>query len=125
MKRLFILVAVFAAAACAKTGNNAATTADAADVAAKLQSGTTVCLSEVAGVRYQLEDKLREQDLTPDNSCTAADVQLEEQGEPTAWVMRYQRAGDADWKECKSDKSDREVFAETCIAQMIADLGGS
>jgi hypothetical protein len=54
-----------------------------------------------------------------------ADVQLEEKGGPSDWTMRYQRVGDADWKECKSSQEAREAFADECISQMISDLGGT
>ena len=37
-----------------------------------------VCISEVAGVRYDLEEAMRERDLTPEYSCVSADVQVEE-----------------------------------------------
>jgi hypothetical protein len=50
---------------------------------------------------------------------------MEETGEPSAWVLRYQRIGDSAWSECKSDESARSAFAIECIGQMVSDLGGS
>ena len=76
-------------------------------------------------MRYPLVDELERQELAVEGSCMVADVQLEEQGEESAWVMRYQRIGDADWKECKSNVVDREAFAQKCIDQMKTDLGST
>jgi hypothetical protein len=104
----------------AKSANDAAAAAKVA-----LQTGTKVCISEVAGVRFALEDALRAYDLTPEYSCVIADVRMRESGEPRAWVMRYQKIGDADWKQCQSSEEARDVFADNCIGKMIADLGGS
>ena len=111
-------------AACAEAGTtaDAKTAADAAKGA--LHAGTKVCISDLVGVRYALEDALRQQDLEPTSSCTAAKVRLQESGAPNAWILRYQRLGDSKWKECKSSERDRGVFAEQCIGQMRSDLGG-
>ena len=126
MRRLIVVAATMAIAACA-TGKKNATSPDEVEGASagQLSAGTTVCINELVGVRYTIEDALRERELEPEGSCMMADVQLEESGEANAWVMRYQRVGDADWSECKSDAPEREVFAEDCINQMISDLGGS
>ena len=125
MKRLIPLAALALVSACAASSGKDAQSADDVATKASLEAGTTVCLASLVGVRYELEDVLREQELEPEHACMMADVQLEEQGEPSAWVMRYQRVGDSDWLECKSGEDDRAAFAEQCISQMIADLGGS
>ncbi len=126
MKRLITLAVTLSLAACAAPGNkNADSPDDVAKRGGSLEAGTTVCLAGLVGVRYAMEDVLREQELEPEHSCMMADVQLEEQGEPSAWVMRYQRVGDGEWLECKSGAEEREAFAQECVSQMIADLGGS
>ena len=126
MKHLIALLGILSTTGCALIGSGG----DAKDAAAAsenvtLGDGTKVCISEVAGVRFALEDALREQELTPEMSCVSADVQLQESGEPRAWVMRYQKIGDADWRRCESTEEARDNFAQACIGQMIADLGGS
>ena len=126
MKRLITLAVTLSLAACVAPGNKNADSAD--DVAlheGSLEAGTTVCLAGLVGVRWAMEDVLREQELEPEHSCMMADVQLEEQDEPSAWVMRYQRVGDGDWLECKSGVQEREAFAQECVTQMISDLGGT
>lgn len=118
------IVLLSMAGACASSG---VTSKDAADAeqAAGLNSGTTVCISELVGVRFALEDMLKERDLAPERSCMFADVQMKETGEARAWVMSYQRVGDSDWKHCKSSERSREAFAEECIGKMVSELGGS
>jgi hypothetical protein len=127
MRSLMILATTFTMAGCALFGaKDADSPADVDEqVTAPLQSGSAVCISELVGVRYPIEDELEKQALAVEGSCMVADVQLQEQGEPSAWVMRYQRIGDADWKECKSNHAERGVFAAKCIGQMINDLGES
>jgi hypothetical protein len=108
--------------ACAGTTGDAKSPADAEKTA--LNSGTKVCISDLVGVRYTLEDVLRQQNLEPTGSCTSAKVRLQEAGTPKSWIMRYQRIGDAKWKECKSSEQERSAFAEQCVGQMKTDLGG-
>ena len=122
MKAAMILLAAVAVVGCGK--QNQADTAADAEAQASLNAATTVCISELAGVRHTLEDLLVAKELVPDNTCLVADIQLEETGEPSAWLMRYQRAGDADWMECKSSVVSRNEFARECIGQMMSDLGG-
>ncbi len=118
-----VLLSSLVAGACASSG---VTSKGAADVdKAGLNSGTTVCISELVGVRFALEDILKERDLAPEASCMFADVQLKESGTARAWVMSYQRVGDSDWKQCKSSEKSREAFAEECVGQMVSALGGS
>ncbi len=123
MKLAAILGATVLMAGCA-AGAKDAKTADDVKEAASLD-GQKVCIAELVGVRYELEDELVEQQLAPEQSCMFADIQLEETGEASAWVMRYQRVGDEEWQECKSSASDRAVFAEKCIGEMISTLSGS
>jgi hypothetical protein len=118
------IVAALGAAGCTSTTVEGADAKSAADAAGALQAGTKVCISDLAGVRYALEDALREQKLEPARSCTTAKIRLQESGARGAWIMRYQRVGDRDWKECRSAESERHAFAEQCIGQMMSDLGG-
>jgi hypothetical protein len=123
MRNLLIAISLLTTAACAPKQGPLTPATDLAQ--SSLKPGTTVCISEIAGVRYALEDELVAWDLAPESSCMAADIQLEESGEPKAWSMRYQRIGDAKWLECKSAKDSREAFAEECISRMMTDLGDS
>ncbi len=125
MRSLIVLVTVLSLPGCAIFGASGADTpADVEQTAVTpLAAGSAVCIRELVGVRYPLVDELERQQLAVEGSCMVADVQLEEQGEPTAWVMRYQRIGDADWKECTSNLAEREAFAQKCIDQMRHDLG--
>ncbi len=116
------LVVGMATAACTTTTEGDAKSP--ADAGAAVQAGTKVCISDLAGVRYALEDALREQKLEPARSCTSAKIRMQEQGAPRAWILRYQHVGDRDWKECRSAESERHAFAEQCIGQMLTDLGG-
>ena len=128
MKRALIVSGLLLLTACATGKKDKADSADdVADTGPKstLEAGTTVCIAELVGVRYAVEDELAAQELAPEDSCMSADVQIEEKGEPSDWTMRYQRIGDAKWQECKSDVSVREDFVASCISQMRADLGGS
>ena len=122
MKATMTLLAAIALVGCAKQ-NKVNTAADPANQAS-VDAGTTVCISELAGVRYTLEDVLVANELAPESTCMVADIELEETGEPTAWVMRYQRVGETDWKECTSSAASRNEFAHECIGQMMSDLGG-
>ncbi len=125
MKGAMVLAAVvgLGLAACAEAGTDeGAKSADSAKAA--LGAGTKVCISDLVGVRYALEDALRQQNLEPTGSCTSAKVRLQEAGAPKAWILRYQRLGDSKWKECKSAEPERSAFAEQCIGQMLTDLGG-
>ena len=126
MRRLMVIAATVVIAACGAKDNSANNPDDVEGGASgSLEAGTTVCINELVGVRYTLEDALRERELEPEASCMMADIQLEESGDASAWQMRYQRVGDEKWKECKSEAQERAVFAEECINQMIEDLGGS
>ena len=127
MNRLIVLAAALAFTACAPKADKKAATADDVQAAAAghLKAGTTVCINELVGVRYTLEDALRDRELEPEGACMMADIQLEESGEPSSWVMRYQFVGDSKWAECKSGHQERVDFAEECINKMISDLGGT
>ena len=119
-----MVVAMGAIGACTSTSTVSSKSAQDASLQSALEKGTKVCISEVAGVRYDLEEAMRERDLTPEYSCVSADVQVEERGEPRAWVMRYQRIGDAKWRECRSSQEERFDFADRCLGEMISKLGG-
>jgi hypothetical protein len=126
MSRVLFLASILCTAACASTSPKLVSpAAEASAPHGSLEAGTAVCIAEIVGVRYALEDILAGADLEPADSCMSADVRLEETGEPSAWVMRYQRVGDAKWLECKSDLQEREQFARECVGQMRSDLGGS
>jgi len=127
MRSLIALATALCMTGCALFGDKEAESpADVEQpVVTPLAAGSAVCISELAGVRYPLVDELERQELAVEGSCMVADVQLEELGEPTAWVMRYQRIGDASWKECTSNHAEREAFAQKCIDQMKMDLGES
>ncbi len=123
MKTRWLLGASLLLVACGGAGEDAKSAADA-DQGAALQGGTSVCISDLAGVRYALEDALERQDLSPADSCMGAQVQLSEHGKAKSWVMKYRRVGDPKWTECKSSEDSRRAFASECIGAMKGDLGG-
>jgi hypothetical protein len=90
----------------------------------QLARGTEVCIGLVAGVRYLLEDVLREHALEPISSCTDADVEAAESGAEGSYVLRYRLIGESAWRECSSDAVDRRAFLAECIDRMKTDLGG-
>lgn len=90
-----------------------------------LEAGTSVCISDLVGVRYALEDALEQHELAPSASCMGADVQLSEAGQGGAWIMKYRRVGETKWQECRSEQDSRREFAAECIGAMKGDLGGS
>src|SRR5690606_16653407 len=90
-----------------------------------LAEGTAVCLQEVAGQRYAVEDVLKEHDLEPVDSCIRADVLVQEEGEAGAFTLRYQMMGDADWKECSSSAEDRVTFRDECAGELVTELGSA
>jgi hypothetical protein len=124
MKLAWILGAALCLAGCGAAGGKGADGADGADgPKGSLQAGTKVCLHELAGARGPLEDAITAQKLVVDAGCMLYDLGVKEAGSAGAWVMRYQRVGDGDWKECKSSAPDREEFVRKCVEQMIDDLG--
>jgi hypothetical protein len=90
-----------------------------------LAEGTAVCLQEVAGQRYAVEDVLREHSLEPVESCIRADVLVKEEGQAGAFTLRYQMMGDAEWKECTSSEEDRLAFLDDCAARLVTELGSA
>lgn len=88
-----------------------------------LAEGTAVCLQEVAGQRYAIEDALKEHELEPVDSCIRADVLIKEEGAAGAFTLRYQMMGDAEWKECSSSADDRLDFLDECASQLVTELG--
>jgi hypothetical protein len=88
----------------------------------QLQSGTPVCFGDVLPMRYVLEDALRARDVAPVDSCTTAEIRIEERGDSGKYVLRYQRIGDDDWRECESTSQDRATFLEVCTEQLVAEM---
>ena len=125
MHRLFFsLVTMALVSGCSVFSGSSKTANDGATKIADI-SGSKVCISDLVGVRYSLEDELERQKLTPEADCMFADIQVQEKGSPSSWVLRYQRVGDATWQECRSEASQRGDFARQCIEQMRTDLGRS
>lgn len=128
-----VLIATFAA--CGGSSGSEPNTADDAEAGdpdksadanlgpRTLAEGTAVCLQEVSGQRYPIEDALKAQDLEPVDACIRADVLIQEEGQAGAFVLRYQMVGDAEWKECTSSVEDRLVFLDECTSQLVTELG--
>lgn len=130
--KLWMGIAVLAmCAACGKTGGKGAETPDgeegAGDDAAEgnasaesdIAEGTKVCISGFVGVRYQLKDAITERGLEAARDCMFADIELLEEGDTGAWVLKHREVG-GDWKECKSSAEDRGEFINECFGAMGA-----
>jgi hypothetical protein len=136
LKGIVVAVTVLAIAACGSKSPTGAKSGDDADspgsssssgeskAAGELAAGTSVCVSELVGVRYHLEDALTEHGLEPVADCMFADVQLEEGGEAGAYFLRFQRTGESEWKRCDSTEEDRIAFLRQCTAEISASTGG-
>ena len=128
------IVAVLAITATGCGGAKAGGAEDASDIdegaagqstaARQLKEGASVCLQKLAGVRYTLEDVLKENDLEPTADCMFADVQIEESGEAGKYVMRYKLVAENDWKTCESTAEERVAFARECTSMMVTEIGG-
>ena len=81
--------------------------------------GTSVCVDGTLGQRYLVEEALEEAGLVPVDSCMAADVVVEEQGEPGGFLLRYQHVGDAEWATCESEGDDHVAFLQSCAFEMV------
>jgi hypothetical protein len=89
----------------------------------KLTAGATVCINEVAGIRYVVEDMLRARSLELADDCMGADLRVQEKGKEGAWVFRYQVPGDKDWRACESQQKERSAFLEDCGDELVGALG--
>ena len=102
----------------AKTAEDA-TPLGGAKAAMVIGEGTSVCVDETLGQRYLVEEALEEAGLEPVDSCMAAEVMVQEQGEPGGFLLRYQHVGDAEWATCESDGDDHVAFLQSCTAEMV------
>lgn len=89
----------------------------------KVEEGSSVCVSELLGVRYAIEDVLEEFNLNVTGDCMFADVEIAEHGEPGAYEMKYRAVGEQ-WQSCKSKASDRVAFIKECADAIITSSGG-
>ncbi len=103
----------------AKTADDAAEPLGGAKTAMVIGEGTSVCVDETLGQRYLVEEALEEAGLEPVDSCMAAEVVVQEQGEPGSFLLRYQHVGDAEWATCESDGDDHVAFLQSCTAEMV------
>jgi len=90
----------------------------------QLEAGAAVCVENVVGIRYEIEDLLEERELKPVRDCMDADFQIAEEGQPGAFVMRYRKVGESDWQSCKSSSQDRAEFDQECLDAALGNLGG-
>jgi hypothetical protein len=82
-----------------------------------------VCLGDVIGMRYPVEDALRSHELEPVARCMFADVRIRETGAPGAYTLGYQRIGETDWKSCESSQQDRAAFLDECVERIVEEFG--
>ena len=92
--------------------------------AGSLDPGTAVCLSEIAGVRYVIEDVLTELSLELADDCIGAEVELEEVGDAGAWELKYRAVGEK-WQSCKSQEQERAGFLRECLGSLGAMVAES
>ncbi len=129
--KLWMAIAVLAmCTACGKTGGKGAEAPDGEEGAgedgaadegggAQIAEGTKVCISGFVGVRYQLKDAITERGLEMAQDCMFADIEVAEEGDTGAWVLKHREVG-GDWKECKSSAEDRTEFINECFGAMGA-----
>src|SRR5690606_21767703 len=127
-----VLIVTLAACGSGGAEPNTADDAEAADSGKSgdgglgprtLAEGTAVCLQEVAGQRYVVEDVLKEHDLEPVDSCIRAVVLVQRDGVAGAFTIRYPMMGDADFMKCSLTDDDRLTFREDCAGQLGPELG--
>ncbi len=97
--------------------------AGATAAGAKVEEGSTVCVSNLLGVRYAIEDVLEEQGLKVTGDCMFADVELAEHGEAGNFELKYRALG-GEWQSCKSTANDRVAFVKECTDAIIGTKGG-
>lgn len=103
----------------AQTADDASSPLGGADAALVIGQGTAVCIDGTLGQRYLVEDALEEAGLEPVDNCMAAEVVVQEQGEPGSFLLRYQHVGDAEWATCESEGDDHVAFLQSCTAEMV------
>lgn len=125
-------VILIIATGCGGAKSGGASSADDADKPAggdgnqsaqQLSAGAAVCVENVVGIRYEIEDVLEELDLKPVRDCYDADFQIAEEGGPGDFVMRYRKVGESDWQSCKSSSQDRTEFNRECLGAALGSLG--
>ncbi|MCA9624637.1 MAG: hypothetical protein KC731_36690 [Myxococcales bacterium] len=96
---------------------------DKGGAAPSIEAGARVCIDGHLGQRYLVEDALSEQELEPVDDCMSADVMVQEQGEPGAYVLRYQMVGAGEWSSCESALEDHIAFLSACAGELIGGGG--
>lgn len=135
LKRTLALALAVSLAACGpssegpdpKTGADAkdgATTGGATAGGKKVEEGSSVCVSDLLGVRYAIEDVLEAAGLKVTGDCMFADVEIAEHGEPGGFEMKYRAIGE-EWQTCSSKASSRTAFIKECTDAIISTGGGS
>ncbi len=89
----------------------------------KVEEGSSVCVSNLLGVRYAIEDVLEEMGLKVTGDCMFADVEIAEHGEPGSFEMKYRAVGE-EWQSCKSKKNDRVEFVRECTDAIVTTSAG-
>ncbi len=137
LKRTILLALAVSLTACGpstngegpKTASDGAKGGDAAEgggataTGTKVEEGSSVCVSDLLGVRYAIEDVLKEAGLKPTGDCMFADFEVSEQGEPGEFELKYRAIGDK-WQTCKSAAEDRIAFVRECMDAIITSGGG-
>ncbi|HHH28149.1 MAG TPA: hypothetical protein ENK57_07365 [Polyangiaceae bacterium] len=116
---LFLILAACQATPEAQTSDDASAPLGGAKTAVVIGEGTSVCVDGTLGQRYLVEEALEDAGLVPVDSCMAADVVVEEQGEPGGFLLRYQHVGDAEWATCESEGDDHVAFLQSCASEMV------
>jgi hypothetical protein len=136
LKRTILLTLVAGAVACGppsngpdpKTGGPGPDGEDgksgATATGKKVEEGSSVCVSNLLGVRYAIEDVLEEVGLKVTGDCMFADVEIAEQGEPGAFELKYRALGE-EWQSCKSTAQDRIAFVKECTDAIVTTSGGA
>jgi hypothetical protein len=119
---LLITLAACSAKPTVQTADNADKPLGGTKSAMTISEGSAVCVDQMIGQRYVVEDALSAAGLEPVDDCMSADVVLQESGDAGAYVLRYQMVGDAEWSTCESAREDQTSFLESCMSEM---LGGS
>lgn len=89
----------------------------------KVEEGSSVCVSNLLGVRYAIEDVLSEMGLKVTGDCMFADVEIAEHGEPGAFEMKYRTVG-GEWQSCKSKATERQDFVRECTDAIVTTSSG-
>lgn len=137
LKRTIVLALAACVAACGpttdepgpKNGGDGATGdgekgSSAEATGAKVEEGSSVCVSNLLGVRYAIEDVLEQMGLKVTGDCMFADVEIAEHGEPGAFEMKYRTIG-GEWQSCKSKADDRQQFVRECTDAIVTSSKGA